>query len=385
MVAVATGDAIPLLDDNGSGQYIKGRNNAHDIRAGLIGALFTTDATAVTYKGGVIARGVPGGGGISDLQVQQNGGGGQNVIVKLGRAIIPRTGQGPYLWTSEADQVLAMPAASGAGTRIDAVCVTAYDKGPFPADAAHGPELTVVSGTVGGGSPTIPTGSLVLAFVTRAANDNVISTAEITDVRQTTTLTGGVWYWGPGDIAVNPNGTFVGQYRDTGSTLDRWTGAAWENVANYFGTATGGHAAYFQPSTSPQAIPTATDTKVRFDTAETPDASVTASGTNNTNFLINKSGVWDITFSGRQNVLTATQWLFYLAPSGSSAAAGRLAAASSGSGVGTGSFPAAAFSRKKRIAAGTSLAIYAYHEAGTSQSLNPEGSELCVQFTWLRA
>lgn len=373
MVAVVTGDAIPLLDDNGSGVYIKGRNNSHDHRAGWIGAIFATDATPTTYRQGVVARGI----GVTDLQCQQNGGGGQNVLVKQGRCIIPRVGQGPYLWTLEADQVLAMPAASGAGTRIDIVCATLYDKGPFPGDASHGPELTVVSGTVGGGVPGTPAGSYQLAQVTRAANDNVISTAEILDSRQTTTLTGGIWYWGPGDILVQPAGTYVGQLRDSGTAIDRWTGTVWETVIPYFNQATGGGGAAYYQVAAQAAIATGTDTKIQFNTADSTDATVTAAGTGNQNFTLNRTGWWDISMSGRTDIVVPPSWLFYLAPSSSPVGSGRLA-----TGQANGTFPAGGFSFGGRLTAGTQLSVYAYHEAGSSKLLSPEGKSLRVSMKW---
>lgn len=374
MVAVTSGDAIPLLDDNGSGQYIKGRNNALDIRSGLLGALFATLGGMDQPRPGVLNRWDQTG----DLRVQQNGGGGQNVLIGKGRAIVPRTGQGPYLFCNYADQVVAMPAASGVNPRIDIVCATAYDKGPFPADAAHGPEFTIVQGTPAGSPavPATPADSIKLAEVFRAVNDNTITSGEITDKRAGTTLNGAIRRIGAGDSLADA-GSLTGEMRDTGSSLDRWTGSVWEPIVTYAGAATGLHAAYYQSAA--QSIPNLADTKIKFDTAETADASVTVAGTGNVNFTPNKTGVWRVNFSARTDIISPPSWLFFLALSSSSVSANRLAV-----GGALGTFPAGGFAFEGRLTAGTAYSVYAYHEAAGAKFLSPEGHSLRISWTWDR-
>lgn len=374
MVAVASGDAIPLLDDNGSGQYIKGRNNALDIRAGLLGALFATLGAMDAPRPGVLNRWDQTG----DLRVLQNGGGGQNVLIGKGRAIVPRSGQGAYLFENRADQIVAMPAASGVNPRIDIVCATMYDKGPFPADASHGPEFTVVQGTPAGSPavPGTPTDSIKLGEVFRAVNDNVITTGEITDKRAGTTLNGAIRRIGAGDSLADA-GQLTGEMRDTGTSLDRWTGSVWETIVSYAGAATGLHAAYY--AAAAQSIPNLADTKVKFDTTETSDASVTVAGTGNVNFTPNKAGVWRVSVSGRTDIATPPTWLIFLALSSSSVSANRLAVGSC-----TGQFPAFAFSYEGRLSAGTAYSVYAYHEAAGAKLLAPEGKSLRISWTWVR-
>lgn len=225
--AVASGDVIPLLDDNGSGQYIKGRNNSRDLRVGLLGSLFYAGADGFTPRAGVLQLS----NAVTDFAVNPQASPNQTVIVKKGYAIVPRTGQGAYLLYSEADQTLNMPAASAANFRTDLVCLFAADLGNFGADGAHGPQFWVEQGALGGGVPATPTGMVKLAEVFRAANDNTIST-EIADKRIFTAPVGGVRILGAGDSLANPGLTF-GELRNTTTGVQVWNGSAWLELSDY--------------------------------------------------------------------------------------------------------------------------------------------------------
>lgn len=224
--AVTSGEVIPLLDDNGSGQYVKGRNNARDIRVGLLGSLFQMDTDNFTPKPGVLVGGNSAEALFVGGQVSPN----QTVLIHKGRAVLPRTGQGSYLFISEVDQTLNMPAASAVNFRTDLVCAMAGDLGNFGTDAAHGPQWWVEQGALGGGVPATPAGMLKLAEVFRAANDNVIST-EVTDKRSFTSLASAIY------PAVGPDalvaGNSWGALHDTGSIIERWSGTAWVPLADY--------------------------------------------------------------------------------------------------------------------------------------------------------
>lgn len=228
MVAVTSGDLIPLLDDNGSGQYVKGRNSARDIRIGLVGSTFLSGTDGFTPRAGVLIRTADG----SDLGVVAQGTPDQTVTVKKGYAIIPRTGQGGYLFINEADQIVALPAASAVNSRYDIVCASAYDKGAFGADAAHGPEFVVVSGVVSGSPavPATPAGMLKLAEVLRATNDNVINTADITNKRISTGVHTPFRTILPGETAADP-GVVIGEGRySTYSGPEIWLGTRWSRL-----------------------------------------------------------------------------------------------------------------------------------------------------------
>jgi hypothetical protein len=225
-VAITTGDAIPLLDDNGSGVYIKGRNNARDFRVGVLGAMFLPGADGVTPRPGVLM----GVGSTGAMKVNAQGSPNQTVLIGKGAAVVVRSGQGAYLVTNEVDQTVNMPAASGANTRYDIVCVASFDLGNFGGDGAHGPQFWVESGTLGGGVPATPTGMVKLAEVFRAVNDNVIST-EIVDKRNSTQLSSQApRQLGPGDLVGDP-GFLVGEERDRAGIIERWNGTIWDQVS----------------------------------------------------------------------------------------------------------------------------------------------------------
>jgi hypothetical protein len=225
--AVTNGDLIPLLDDNGSGQFVKGRNNIRDFRVGLLSSLFLADGTGVTPRDGVLM----GVGGTGALKVNAQGSPNQTVLIGKGSAIVNRTGQGPYLFVNEVDQTVNMPAASGANTRYDIVCAWAADQGAFVGDTAHGPQFWVEQGALGGGVPATPAGMVKLAEVFRAVNDNTIS-AEIVDKRKSTVVSGVPRRIGPGDLTTDP-GFLIGEVRDTGTSLDYWTGTDWIPLGDY--------------------------------------------------------------------------------------------------------------------------------------------------------
>jgi hypothetical protein len=225
-VAITSGDAIPLSDDNGSGVYVKGRNNSIDIRKGLVASLFLADGSGSQPRNGVLM----GVGATGALKVNAQGSPNQTVLIGKGAAIVTRAGQGPYLVYMDVDQTVNMPAASGANTRYDIVCLASFDKGPFPADVAHGPQFWIESGTLGGGVPATPTDMIKLAEVFRAVNDNVIST-EIVDVRKSTQVsTQAPRQLGPGDL-VGDAGFLVGEQRDRNGIIERWNGTIWDQVA----------------------------------------------------------------------------------------------------------------------------------------------------------
>lgn len=229
MVAVTSGDLIPINDNNGSGQYVVGRNSARDIRVGLIGPGYLPGSDGFTPRAGVLTRAADG----SDLKVSPQVSPDQTVSVAKGVAVIPRTGQGAYLFVNEAAQTVAMPAASGVNSRYDIVCASAYDKGAFGGDAAHGPEFVAVSGLVSGSPavPATPAGMIKLAEVLRATNDNAIAAGEIADKRNTT-ASGSVPFRtiGAGDLGADP-GFVTGEGRFTSTRgPEYWNGTRWSRV-----------------------------------------------------------------------------------------------------------------------------------------------------------
>jgi hypothetical protein len=217
---------IPLLDDNGSGQYIKGRNSARDVRVGLVNPTYLPGSDGFTARTGVLLRGSS-----QELRVDAQASPDQTVIVRKGMCLIPRTGQGPYLFVNEADQTVSMPAASAVNPRYDIVCASAYDKGAFGSDASHGPEFVVVQGVVSGSPsvPATPSGMLKLAEVFRATNDNTIST-EIADKRVSAGVNTAYRLLLPGDNIADP-GLISGEQRFASlGGPEYWNGTRWSRL-----------------------------------------------------------------------------------------------------------------------------------------------------------
>jgi hypothetical protein len=201
MVAVVqAGDAtdmIPLLDNNGSGTYNKGRNNKLEFQTQFLGGLVTKNATPFAWKQGILSPSWFTGHTPLDGRVFQQGGGAGSQAVRLlqHRSILTRTGVGPYLFSQATEANVPMPAADGALPRIDLVCMMAYDQGAVPSDAQHGPKYIVVTGDPNA-SPAIPAlpaavaDAMIVARVSRPAADNTIADADITNVRKGVALHG---------------------------------------------------------------------------------------------------------------------------------------------------------------------------------------------------
>lgn len=202
MVAVVqAGDAtdmIPLLDNNGSGVYNKGRNNKLDFQKQFLGGMVTKSASnPFAWRQGIFVPTANIGHSITDGQLFQSGGGAgaQAVVVSKFRAIVTRTGVGPYLVSQESDITLPMPAADGALPRIDLLCVMAYDIGAVGSDAQHGPKFIVVTGDPNA-VPVIPAlpaavaDAMILGRMARPAADNTIGSGDLTQTRKGSGLHG---------------------------------------------------------------------------------------------------------------------------------------------------------------------------------------------------
>jgi hypothetical protein len=302
-VAIAVGDATPLLDDNGSGVYVKGRNTAHDIRLGLLGSLFQQSSDGITPRAGVLISFWDGAN--YDFAVLPQGTPDQTVTIKRGRAIVARSGQGGYIVNMETDQIVTMPAASASNSRVDIVCIAVFDKGNFVGDVAHGPQIWVEQGALGGGAPATPAGMLKIAELTRAVNDNAISAGEITDRRYVTGLNQGIRpYVGSevnGSGITGVAGVYPNEIRFGPSQLERWniSTSLWDPITFPLGSS--GYGEWAQ--TAAQTIGTSNNQRVLFDSNPVPaggDLS-TATVSGGTEFTVNRAGVWDISGTMRIN------------------------------------------------------------------------------------
>lgn len=249
---VAMNDAIPLLSSNPA----VGRNNARDIRKILLQGLLLTPGTGGFVRRGVLHRGWLVGSEPQELKVLEDGPG-PNVKVNTGLFVVHRgaigaaVDEGPYVGGSPGQSTINvnMPAASGANSRVDGVFSRVVDVN-IAADSAlgplQGPYIDVISGALGpinlnatpgtaGAPPATPDGYLPVAFVSRGINDNVISQAEITDVRRGTGIPGVPRVMFPWDISniAGDTGYMLGEQRfrlpggEYPALVDRWDGDSW--------------------------------------------------------------------------------------------------------------------------------------------------------------
>lgn len=210
-MVLAMTDAIPLMETDG----VTGRNNAHDIRLGLLTAMFHPDSAGQGVRQGVLPRRYTGTDYV-DLKAIQFGSPGQGVQMYPGRCVISRTGQGPYLCTAEGTSTYNLDAADGSNPRYDLLYARLYDQAIGDSGAGpHGPRFEHINGTPAG-SPVVPTlpsdGAAPIAAILRPAGNNNVTSANITDLRKATGLIGGVRTMLPGD-ALADVGNLVGEFR----------------------------------------------------------------------------------------------------------------------------------------------------------------------------
>lgn len=198
---VAMTEAIPIMESNGT----TGRNSARDIRTQLFSALWSPDSTGYGVRPGVIPRQWINVSGFEfvDLKVIQLDTPGQAVKLFPGKCAVVRTGQGPYVLSQETTVTnYPLDAADTGNPRIDVVYARLYDHAIGDSGGGpHGPYIEHVNGSPSGSPvvPSVPTGALPLAQILRAANNNTVVAANITDLRKSTQLQGTPRVLLPGD------------------------------------------------------------------------------------------------------------------------------------------------------------------------------------------
>lgn len=205
-MAVALSNALPVTGADGS----TGRNNGRDIRKGLLSSLLLPDTKAnpLAVRNGVLSHDYDNA-GVKSLRVDQTGTASNQVIVQPGAFVCERAGQGPYIgWLETSAGVLVTPPASDAtNPRIDVVYVQVLDKASISLDPFTDPIADVVPG-VASATPAVPAvtadGAVILAQLYRPATSTTITQANITDVRRSTGLVGGVRRLLPGDTLADP-------------------------------------------------------------------------------------------------------------------------------------------------------------------------------------
>jgi hypothetical protein len=149
---------------------------------------------------------------------------------------------------------------------------------------------------------------------------------------------------------------YTGQviFNTTDNMLYRYDGAAWVAfLATGGGTSATTHEARYEQTTF-QTIATGTDTKLAFNNPITTTNDVTASGTGNTDFLLNRAGLWRVSASLRYVVgTTGERDLFMATGTTIGTLANRFVGQSDGAvGGGAGTL---SVSTDIRVAAGTSV------------------------------
>lgn len=220
-------DAIPLVAADGH----TGRNKDRDIRYGLIGAVFAGSTGTDTFRTGVVPRFYDT--AVSqwaDMRVVQKLTASRTVTVQTGKALLTRSGQGPYLaWNEAGADIIADP-ADGTNPRIDSVFAINYDQVAFVSDPSHGPKFIIVNGTPAGSpvAPATPTDAERLCDMLRPAGVDAIDQAKITDKRRSAQLVGGQLIYLAGDT-VTAAGRYPNDWRihPTTGKLEIWSGSAW--------------------------------------------------------------------------------------------------------------------------------------------------------------
>jgi hypothetical protein len=148
-----------------------------------------------------------------------------------GRAIVQGTEpQGAYPVTITVPETLTFADGDPANPRIDLVVLRVYDTA-YDDSGQTMATAEIITGTPGAApvAPSTPAGALALYRVqvaagTSAGTGGIDFAAATTDVRRYTAAVGGI-------TPYSVTGAYRGQYRDTGSGLQRYTGIAWSGLA----------------------------------------------------------------------------------------------------------------------------------------------------------
>jgi hypothetical protein len=202
-----------------------------DLRLGVLLPMFAGAGASLGVRTGVRLSGSG-----TDLLVQAQASPDMTVKVNPGSIVVQgaiSATQGPYTWTLDAVTNVTIAAAHATLARTDLVVVRIRDANVDTSGQRDG-AVAVVTGTAGGGVPSLPTDAtyVTLAQVAVAGADTAINTGDITDKRQYTTGLGGVLTC---SSTTEPAATSVavGQvaYRSDLGQLRISDGAAWQHIS----------------------------------------------------------------------------------------------------------------------------------------------------------
>lgn len=187
----------PFIDaSSGSPSY-----SGSDLRLGLLVPMFAGAGSSLGVRTGIR----PSGSGL-DLLVQAQSTPNMSVKVNPGSIIVQgaiSSTQGAYTWTLDTLTTLTISAAHATLARVDLVAVRIRDANVDTSGQRDG-AVVVITGTAGGGVPSLPTDAtyLTLAQVAVAAAVTSIVNGNITNIRTFTAALGGVI---PANSATEPS------------------------------------------------------------------------------------------------------------------------------------------------------------------------------------
>ncbi|MEV6395596.1 hypothetical protein AB0M39_12590 [Streptomyces sp. NPDC051907] len=181
---------------------------------------------AMTTRDGVIAGGTA---------LAATGVGAMQVQIAVGRALVQGTeAQGAYPVAVTAPETLTVADGNAQHGRIDAVVLRVYDELYDNGDKTLA-RVEIVQGAPNATPtpPALPPAALGLWEITvpagvSAGTGGITWGSALADRRRYTSAYGGII---PRGWGLSFPGAYVGQYRDNGTGLDRWDGAAWQTLA----------------------------------------------------------------------------------------------------------------------------------------------------------
>lgn len=139
------------------------------------------------------------------------------------------------------------------------------------------------------------------------------------------------------------------------------------------------HEARYYQNTA-QTVANTADVKLYFDTAVTTCADVVASGTNNTDFTLQRSGLWLLSAGVRYPSATAGERHVFIGTSSDMAIGNRITGASAHIATTT----TLSCTTTARLNSGTVVVAGTYQSSGASRALSISGQTIFISLVWLR-
>lgn len=171
----------------------------------------------------------------------------------------------------------------------------------------------------------------------------------------------------------------------TDNMLYRYNGTAWVATVAMGGTTSAqAHEIRYEQKTSAQTVATSSDTKMKFETVWNSCDDVVASGTNNTDFLLTRAGLYVVSVGARYLGNAGGGERHIHLQFGTTFAAANRVVFTANSNVGSGPVSVSA-ATVERFAANTSVFVGLWQNAGVSLTLDTAfGGSNHIGLAWLR-